>query len=275
MAAMIDKDMLTRRFGRTASVYESVTPVQASMGGRLLDLACKALGRRDIRHVLELGCGTGRLTRKLINTFPEARIIAVDICPEMVTQAAYKLKHDRLELFVADAEEIADEGEGIYDLIISNATIQWFTRPEEVLPAYHKRLKPDGCLALSSFGPDTFRELQAAFVHAYMQASEPAEPHVIDLLTARQFSSLLPGAEVLEEYRIEEFEDVRGFLKSVQRAGAAYQPEAAHTLSRKVYGLMTEYYLENFKTETDRIRATYHLLYILAGEGKLNPIPID
>jgi malonyl-CoA O-methyltransferase len=264
MTAESDKEKIARRFGRMASVYEGVTPIQCSMGNELLDLAIDSLGTRDIRHILELGCGTGRLTRKLIKTFTDARVVAIDLCPEMVTQAAHKLKSDRLELFVADAEEAVVDAEGVYDLIISNATVQWFADPKATLPACCSLLKPGGILAYSTFGPDTFRELQESFDCAYEQAGKEPSSHTVPLLSSGAHGSILPRVRISERTFTQTYEDVRSFLKTIQQTGAAFIPESAHTLSRDVYQRMTEHYTTNFSAAAGGITATYHAIYAIA-----------
>ena len=64
-----------------------------------------------------------------------------------------------------------------WDLIVSNATLQWFHRPVEGLSFARKALSSSGILLMSTFGADTFRELQVSFEKAYEQCGLHFVPH--------------------------------------------------------------------------------------------------
>ena len=75
-------------------------------------------------HILEIGCGTGKLPRCLIDRFPDARFTINDLSPEMkdyITALPFK----QMSFKEGDAEKI-DFNE-TYHLIASASTIQWFT----------------------------------------------------------------------------------------------------------------------------------------------------
>ena len=57
------------------------------MGLRLLMQIQQMIPDTSIRRILELGCGTGRLTRRMAELYPSAVIVAVDISPEMIAHA--------------------------------------------------------------------------------------------------------------------------------------------------------------------------------------------
>ena len=67
---------------------------------------------------------------------------------------------------------------GEYDLIIANATFQWFTRPGETLAAYYRSLAPGGVLAFSTLGPQTFQELAEALNRAARSLNLPTTPPI-------------------------------------------------------------------------------------------------
>ena len=83
---------------------------------------------REPLSILELGCGTGYLTALLRERFPEAAIEAVDFAPAMIARARERVPDARF--VVADIEELELEPES-YDLIVSSATVQWLTEPEQ------------------------------------------------------------------------------------------------------------------------------------------------
>lgn len=72
------------RFGRSAAGYEEQADVQARMAEALLSLWGE---RAAPARILEFGCGTGLLTRRLRARFPDARHLATDAAPEMLSLA--------------------------------------------------------------------------------------------------------------------------------------------------------------------------------------------
>lgn len=69
-------------------------------------------------RVLDLGCGTGKLTAHVLESLPCARITAVDLSPAMVDTARERLG-GRVRLFCADAERLPF-AEGSFDAVLMN-----------------------------------------------------------------------------------------------------------------------------------------------------------
>ncbi len=73
-------------------------------------------------RVLELGVGTGALTSALLQTFPHAEVVGVDVSPRMIAAARKRLRadRDRVELVAGRLEEFR---EGTYDVVVSALAI--------------------------------------------------------------------------------------------------------------------------------------------------------
>ena len=133
-------------------------------------------GLAQARRILEIGCGTGYLTSLLRQANGEARLVALDLDAALVAAARRRLGPGAgVSWLVADGEAPI---RGDYDLIIANATFQWFTRPEETLAAYYRNLAPGGVLAFSTLGPRTFQELAEALNQAARSLNLPAPPPI-------------------------------------------------------------------------------------------------
>ena len=105
-----------------------------------------------------------------------ARLVALDLDAALVAAARRRLGPEAgVSWLVADGEAPI---RGEYDLIIANATFQWFTRPEATLAAYYRNLAPGGVLAFSTLGPQTFPELAAALEQAARSLNLPATPPI-------------------------------------------------------------------------------------------------
>src|SRR5215469_4577122 len=76
--------------------------------------------RRDGLRVIDLGCGTGELTRRLADALPGSDVVGIDSSSEMLARAA---PHARpgLRFEQGTIEELAGE----WDLIFSNAALHW------------------------------------------------------------------------------------------------------------------------------------------------------
>lgn len=106
------------------------------------------VGAGDPRSVVDLGCGTGDLTRRLAERWPAAEVVGVDSSPAMVERAR-QVGGVRAEL--GDIRAWAGAGRGTgpgVDVLVSNAALQWVPDHLELLPRLVGRVAPGGWLAL-------------------------------------------------------------------------------------------------------------------------------
>ncbi len=149
---VFDKRLLRRRFSRALEEYDQAAVVQAEMASRLLK-ALYDLGISPAR-VLEVGAGTGLFTRKFEKVFNPAFYVASDIVPE----CAGFFRGSSCHFVAADGEQLPFRP-GSFDLIVSNATFQWFLAPKVSFEEMARLLAPQGILAFTTFGPATMLEL--------------------------------------------------------------------------------------------------------------------
>lgn len=271
---MIDKEKLKRRFSRNAKNYDKYAMVQKKMGQTLIEnlIIDTEKDKKQIKNILEIGCGTGYVTRLLISKFPHAKITSVDIAPGMIEQVKLTIKDDSVNFICADIEEI--ELNNTYDLIISNATFQWFNYLNITLGKLVKALNPKGRLCFTTFGENTFCELHQSFEKAKQAL------HITELITpGQQFWSLdqllklcenvveteitdskklLQGHEIFEH---EYFDCCEEFLNSVKKIGANNSNKEGARISPDFIKEVIEIYNEDFR-EKDKVKATYHCLFI-------------
>lgn len=108
-----------------------------------------ATGGRPPR-IADLGCGPGNVTRLLAERWPTAHITGHDNSPQMLERAQRLAGPTsgggRLDFAPADAGDWAPP-EGTYDLILSNATLQWVPGHADSFPAWIAALTPGGAFA--------------------------------------------------------------------------------------------------------------------------------
>ncbi|MCD7889454.1 MAG: methyltransferase domain-containing protein [Oscillospiraceae bacterium] len=106
-----------------------------------IDLA-KRIEDRNPRTVLDIGCGPGNSTTVLKAVFPDARIFGIDTSQDMIDKA--KRAYPDIDFDLGDAREIADK----YDLLFSNACLQWIPNHKELIPYLMSKLNDGGALAV-------------------------------------------------------------------------------------------------------------------------------
>lgn len=260
---MIDKEKLKRRFSRNARQYDRYAAVQKIMAQALI-----ADIQKDgavYTEILEIGCGTGYLTRLLAEAYPDARITAVDLAEGMIAHAASKTANENIAFMCADAEEMALDQS--YDLIVSNATFQWFNHLEETLGKLTRHLSEGGKLCFSTFGHETFTELHQAFDTAKKQLGIQSEvaPGQAFITSEALKAMCEPSGQFVvtarESLEKEYFDTCLDFLASVKKIGA----NKSQVDSAPVPGLIEEVmrvYDGAFRDEAQsQVYATYHCLY--------------
>jgi trans-aconitate 2-methyltransferase len=96
---------------------------------------------------IDLGCGSGELTRVLADALPESDVTGLDSSTQMLDKAvSYASSNLRFEQ--GDLSQLT----GAWDLIFSNAAIQWCEDHEKLIPHFFSKLNPGGqlCIQLPS-----------------------------------------------------------------------------------------------------------------------------
>lgn len=152
---------VARAFGRASLSYEAAAALQQQVRDELLSRL--DLLREPPRVVLDLGAGTGLGTLRLKQAFPRARVLALDVAPAMLAQVRRRSwPWRRLQPVAADAQRLPLATASV-DLVFSSLMLQWCQPPDRALAEALRVLRPGGLLLLASFGPETLRELRAAW----------------------------------------------------------------------------------------------------------------
>jgi trans-aconitate 2-methyltransferase len=94
--------------------------------------------------VFDLGCGAGRITRRLVARWPGARVTGVDASPAMLAEA----RQGQTTIRWVEADIASWAPELPPDLIFSNAALHWLDDHDILLPRLLGCLRPGGVLAL-------------------------------------------------------------------------------------------------------------------------------
>jgi trans-aconitate 2-methyltransferase len=99
--------------------------------------------RRPGLRVIDLGCGTGELTRQLADSLPDSDVIGIDSSLEMLARTS-EFARPGLRFEIGKLEEVSER----YDLVFSHAAIQWVDDHETLIPRLLAMVAPGGQLAV-------------------------------------------------------------------------------------------------------------------------------
>ena len=146
-----------------ADAYHRVSGPQVAMAGAVLD----RLELRGDETVLDAGCGSGRVTRLLLERLPRGRVIAVDASPDMVARARAELADDpRADVREADLAALALEPGEQVDAVFSNATFHWVPDHDALFAAMAAALRPGGRMSVQCGGEGNVAGVHSAALQA-------------------------------------------------------------------------------------------------------------
>ncbi len=258
----MDKELISLRFHKTRESYHNIATVQKEIVNKLI---AYLTGYYESTHhkpenadlkILEIGCGSGFLSKKLIETFDISKsnssVIFNDITDRSPKVDEYISQiNNHCEYVKADAETY-DFGTG-FDVIASSSVFQWFKDQERFFRRCDKMLKKDGILIFSSFLPENMIEIRKTLNIGlnYYQASE------IKRMLGDNYKIHVLEREIIKRY----FDTPTEVLKHMKKTGVNGITEFRWTPTR----------LSEFKTNYEqefsvngKVSLTYAPVYIIA-----------
>ncbi len=150
-----------RQFERDAQTYNAHADVQEQVAESLMSLA-RARALRPPERILEAGCGTGLLTRRILEAWPAARLTALDLSATMIRQAHEALEPDganRVQWIESDLASWRPDRH--FDAVLSSSTLHWVPSLDRALRTLRQACRPGGFAAFSLFLEGTLGELHA------------------------------------------------------------------------------------------------------------------
>lgn len=144
-----------------AAVYHEVSAPQQTWGHRVL----ARLVLDGDEHVLDLGCGTGRLTADLAQRVPRGRVVAADRSAAMIGTASEWLREHAPRVALVRADGAALPFTQAFDAIFSTATFHWIPDHDALFAELFRVLRAGGrVVAQCGGGPNLQRLLARAHV---------------------------------------------------------------------------------------------------------------
>jgi trans-aconitate 2-methyltransferase len=120
-----------------AELYRELSSLQQVMAAEVL----QSFEVKASDHVLDIGCGDGRITSEIASRVPEGNVVGVDASSNMIELASQK-NRPNLRFEVADARTLPFHHE--FDLVVSFNALHWIQQQEQALASIHRALKPGG-----------------------------------------------------------------------------------------------------------------------------------
>lgn len=139
----------------------------------ILEEARRAMEGIPVPSVLDVGCGTGMLSERLLGAFPSCRLAGVDLSPAMVERARARLA-GRAEVREADAERLPFH-DGAFDLVVCNDSFHHYPDPDRAAFQMWRVLRKGGELVLG----DVWQPAPArAVMNAWMPFSHEGDVRI-------------------------------------------------------------------------------------------------
>lgn len=139
----------------------------------ILEEARRAMEGITVPSVLDVGCGTGMLSERLLGAFPSCHLAGVDLSPAMVERARARLA-GRAEVREADAERLPFH-DGAFDLVVCNDSFHHYPDPDRAAFQMWRVLRKGGALVLG----DVWQPAPArAVMNAWMPFSHEGDVRI-------------------------------------------------------------------------------------------------
>ena len=204
-AGFVDRQQVSRRFGRVARTYG-----EADFFAREIDRRMQE--RLDFvtlepKRVLDLGCSRGGSFPGLATCYPDAQLIGLDVAPAMLATGRMPRpgwqrwlgigKPSEPFRIAADASNLPLKSRSTA-LVWSNLLLHWLDDPIPALAEAHRVLDVGGLLMFSTLGPDTLKELRSSFVDGYAHTQRFADMHDLgDMVVGCGFADPVMDMEVV------------------------------------------------------------------------------
>ncbi len=243
------------QFSASAARYDQHSDIQRRTFEQLQCL----IPSGNYQQILDLGAGTGAMTRLLATEYPDAQITGIDAAPKMVMFAQSHYGTPRIHFECGRFETFALATKA--DLVVSNATFQWVSEPEAALAHLSHQMQSGAPLVMSTFGPETYRELAMVIRQVWGHPVITSASRFLDGESLHAaMTGVFSGVHV-HQYRYQkQFDSLAALLRSIKHTGTRGLPEGPKNWTPGLFREVEKAYVAHYR----EIMATYQVFYCTA-----------
>ena len=264
-AGFVDRQQVGRRFSRVAASYG-----EADFFAREVDRRMQE--RLDFVNIapsciVDLGCSQGASFAGLAARYPEAQLVGLDLSPAMLGAGRAQRqgwqrwlsfgKQSGPQRLAADAAKLPLKSRSTA-LVWSNLLLHWLDDPLPALAEAHRVLNVGGLLMFSTLGPDSLKELRAAFADGYAHTQRFIDMHDLgDMLVGCGFADPVMDMEVITLT----YDDLDAMFAELRAAGSGCAMTARrHGLTGRGSLMAARAAYEAMRRE-GKLPATFEVIY--------------
>ena len=255
---------IDRTFSRAGKYYDQAAALQQTIA---LQLLSSFKTENVVSDVLEIGAGTGFLTRALSARFPHASIRAIDSAKGMLDICEAKFEpSSNVSFQLADAQSFAGEKQSVdkYDLITGSSVLQWIVQRRVLFEQLKAMLGPHGRLLFSVMLSGTLRELRALRSEMF-----PEKTGKNWLPSSAELNEDLARADCMvlkyhQESRTEYFESAHALIAHLSASGTTGTGYSNKALNRGELRELCSEYDARYTNANKTVPATYEIAYFEA-----------
>ena len=261
----VDRLQVGRRFSRVAASYDRADFLAREVDRRMQERLDYV--KVEPKRVLDLGCSRGGSFAGLSARYPAAELLGLDISPAMLRagradrpgwQRWLNLgRQNQPRRLAGDAANLPLKSQSTA-VVWSNLLLHWLDDPLPALAEAHRVLEIGGLLMFSTLGPDSLKELRAAFSDGYAHTQRFIDMHDLgDMLVACGFADPVMDMEVLT-LTYDDFDDMLGELRAAG-SGCAMKARRLGLTGRQAWIKARGAY-ESMRTD-GKLPATFEVVY--------------
>jgi malonyl-CoA O-methyltransferase len=237
-------------FNKASGQYDEHAFLQKEIATRLDAKLDVISGESSV--ILDLGAGTGLLSKQLSKRFPDSQLICLDFAQASLNYnpSSNKICADAYQLPLADNS---------VDMVISSLMMQWCPDLKQLFSEIHRVLKNNGLILFSTFGPDTLKELKKSWlvVDSDTHVNTFTDMHDIgDQMLGAGFQSPVMEMETLTLT----YQTVMDLLRDLKAIGAqTVSTRSKSLMGKNKFQLMIKMY-ESYRKD-GKLPATYEVIY--------------
>jgi len=252
----INKQAVADSFSKAASHYDQFAQLQRDIGQQLFD----NIDIKKTNNIVDLGCGTGYFSEKLVAKFPQSAVTCFDLSEVMLAQV--KKRHIANVCYQQGDIDQLPFTQNSLDLIYSNLVVQWSSDLAHCLGQIKNSLKQGGKAYLSTLLFGSLNELTQAW------KSVDQYPHTnsfLDLQTVQKNVAQLGFSEMQlrTETRTLHYENVIEVMRALKGIGACHvhDHQPVQVNGKKLLKQLEAGY-QPYKNENGLLNLTYQVCYI-------------